>query len=155
MKDDNVGPLRIFCVDDNDIVASALQDRLGHEQFLLWVGWAPDGSEVATQLRRLKPDVVIMDLDLPGTDTFALVENLATELPEARVVIFSGHVQPVDVDRALDCGAWGYISKNDDVEALIDGIRRIGRGEIVLSKEVETVMRRAAPSTAPQGGRSL
>lgn len=136
--------LRILCVDDNEMMISAMERRVQHEPGLAWVGAVSDGAVALEAVRSARPDVVLMDIDMPGVDTFALVERLAEELPAVRVVMFSGHVRPGFIDRALDCGAWGYLSKSDDTANLIEGIRRVGKGEIALSREVLAVQRRAA-----------
>lgn len=89
----------------------------------------------------LMPDVVLMDIDMPGVDTFSMVERLAADVPTVRTLMFSGHVNRAFIDRAFDCGAWGYLSKNNDVARVIEGIRQAARGEIALSKEVQAVQR--------------
>lgn len=136
--------LRILCVDDNELVADALRVRIGGERGMTWLGWVNGGHEVEHKIESLRPDIVLMDLDMPGTETFGLIDNLAKSYTDVAVVVLSGHVNPNDIDRALDCGAWGYLSKNENVDDLIACIRQVGRGEIALSKEVEAVKRRAA-----------
>jgi two-component system response regulator DesR len=136
------GPtIRVFCVDDNDLVADALRRRIQDEPAMTWEGWVGEVDAIVDRVRQIKPDVVLMDIDMPGADAFAIVEQLAEELPEVRSVMFSGHVQPGYIRRALDSGAWGYLSKNDDATAVIDGIRRVAQGRIALSREVEAVQR--------------
>ena len=132
--------LRVLCVDDNEMVSQALRRRLADEPGLEWAGVVRDGGEAFERVRQVRPDVVLMDIDMPGVDTFAIVARLSAEVPDSRVVMFSGHINPGYIDRALDCGAWGYLSKNDDVSALMDGIRLVGRGEIAMSHDVETVL---------------
>lgn len=133
--------IRVFCVDDNDLVADAMRRRIEHEPAMSWAGSVADVSAIIERVREARPDVVLMDIDMPGADAFAIVEQLAAELPEVRSVMFSGHVQPSYIQRALDSGAWGYLSKNDDAAALIEGIRQVALGRIVLSREVEAVQR--------------
>lgn len=137
------GPLSVLCVDDNELVAGALGQRFKHEPTLRWAGWESDGSRVRGAVERLRPDVVLMDIDMPGMDAFALAAQISGEFPGVRVVMFSGHVQAGYIERALDSGAWGYLSKNEDTATLIESIRRVGAGEIVLSREAEAVHRRS------------
>lgn len=127
--------IRIFCVDDNEMVGRALERRLGREPDLEWLGMLLDGAAARARIAELKPDIVLLDIDMPGVDTFLLAQQLSTEVPESRVVMFSGHVTPEFVERAINNGAWGYISKNDDVARIIEGIRSAARGEIALGKE--------------------
>lgn len=132
--------LRLLCVDDNDLVAEALRRRVEQEPALVWVGLVNDGNQACRRVCEATPDVVLMDIDMPGVDTFALIREISRECPDARVVMFSGHVNREYVERALDCGAWGYLSKNEDVARLLEGVCQAGRGEIALSKEVEAVL---------------
>lgn len=137
MSGPSARPLRILCVDDSRLLAESLQRRLEHEPSFVWLGWVdrPEAAESAAMT--LSPDIMLMDVDMPGVDTFALVEHLSLTYPDVRIVMFSGHAQPAFVERAFDCGAWGYLSKNDDTAALIDGIRRVGAGAVVLSNDVK------------------
>jgi two-component system response regulator DesR len=135
--------LSVLCVDDNELVAGALGQRFKHEPSLHWAGWQSDGSLVRGEVERLRPDVVLMDIDMPGMDAFALAKQISDDFPDTRVVMFSGHVQAAYIEKALDSGAWGYLSKNEDTTTLIDSIRRVGAGEIVLSREAEAVHRRS------------
>lgn len=136
-------PIRVFCVDDNRLLTEALRSRISIHPDLEWAGASHGGSSISEILRRAKPDVVLMDIDMPGVDTFVAVESLAREAPGVRAVMFSGYVLPHFITRAIDCGAWGYLSKNDDVVNLISAIRRVGQGEIAFSRDVEIVYRRA------------
>jgi len=131
--------LRVLCVDDNELMADALRRRFEQESALAWEGIITQGSLAYDRILEVRPDIVLMDIDMPNIDTFTIVERLCCDVPEIRVLMFSGHVSPKDIDRALDCGAWGYLSKNDDVTKLIDAITRAGRGELVFSYEVDAV----------------
>jgi two-component system invasion response regulator UvrY len=147
MPDPSPRALRILCVDDNELVADALGRRVLHDPGLEWLGLVSDGGVIHSSICELRPDVVLLDVDMPDVDTFSLVERLALDAPAVRVVMFSGHVDVEYINRALDCGAWGYLSKNEDGKVLIDCIKRAGLGEVVLSAEVEAVQKRA--HTAP------
>ncbi|CAG0983047.1 Transcriptional regulatory protein DegU [Phycisphaerales bacterium] len=133
------GRFRVLCVDDNQLLTESLRRRISGDPDLEWVGVIHGGAGIHAAVIETRPDIVLMDIDMPLVDTFAIVERLAAEAPGIRVVMFSGHVSPDYIARALDCGAWGYLSKNDDVAALIDGIKQVGGGEIILSKEAQAV----------------
>lgn len=150
MPGDPPRPLRIMCVDDNPLVAEALRRRLTIEPTLEWAGLVSDGPAVETAARELAPDIILMDVDMPEVDTFAIVERLSTTLPSVRVTMFSGHVEVGYIDRALDCGAWGYLSKNEDVSTIIECIFRIMQGQVVLSTEAEAVYRRSRSAGGAQ-----
>lgn len=155
MDDRSQRPLRILCVDDNDLVADALRRRVARDDSLQWLGLVSDGRSIEPRTREVEPDIVLMDVDMPDVDTFAIVERISSEMPRVRIVMLSGHVDVRYINRALDCGAWGYLSKNEDGSALIECIKRVGRGEVVLSAEAEAVHRRAhgAPASDPPAPR--
>lgn len=143
MLDEKSPPYRVLCVDDNELVASALERRMQKEPLLKWSGVVSVGSAVLQSVRDKSPDIVLMDIDMPGVDSFMLVERLAAESPEVRVLMFSGHVTSEYIDRALNCGAWGYLSKNEDVAELLAGVLKAARGEIALSREAMAVQHSA------------
>jgi DNA-binding NarL/FixJ family response regulator len=133
--------LRVLCVDDNDMLSEALGRRFARDSNVEWAGVVRDGREAYGRIREVMPDVVLMDIDMPGVDVFTIVERLASEEPSVRIVMFSGHINPDYIERALDCGAWGYLSKNDDIPALLEGLNLVARGELALSRDVERVRR--------------
>ena len=137
------GGLRVLCVDDNEMVGESLCRRLERERGIAWVGVEHDGRRAIERVIEGKPDVVLMDIDMPGVDCFAIVERLGSEAPDARVVMFSGHVSVAYINRALDSGAWGYLSKNDSVDRLVESVRRVAQGEFVFSEEVRAAQRTA------------
>lgn len=141
MSNEPGSTLRILCVDDNELVVSSLIDRLARDPSLTCVGVVQGREDSYQTIRGALPDVVLMDVDMPGVDTFAIVERLAKDVPDVRVIMFSGHVASAFIEQALDAGAWGYLSKNEEPADLIDAIRRVRRGEIVVSKEAEPFLR--------------
>ena len=133
----------VLCVDDNVMLGKALGRCIGAEPTLRWLGAISDGAQVLETAQRLRPDVILMDIDMPGFDTFATVHQLLSLAPDTRVIMLSGHVDREYLRRALDSGAWGYLSKAEETPVLIDAIHRAARGEIVLGKEIEALQRSA------------
>lgn len=131
--------VRLLCVDDNTMVAEALVRRLRYEPMVSWIDFVTESSLILDQVMSVSPDVVLMDIDIPSVDTFSIVAALASRMPNVRVIMLSGHVIPTFIDRALDAGAWGYVSKNEDISQLIDAIKRVTQDEIALSPEVRRV----------------
>ncbi|HVZ93679.1 MAG TPA: response regulator transcription factor [Phycisphaerales bacterium] len=129
-------PIRLMCVDDNRLMADALERRLRNEDGIEWVGWVEEASRALLAVRESQPDVVLLDIDMPGQDCFELVGEIAQIRPETRVIMFSGHVRADYVDRAIDAGAWGYASKNDRIGDLLDAIGRAVAGEFVITPDV-------------------
>ncbi len=126
----------ILCVDDNPLVADALRIKFGRVEGFRWAGWLPSADDLVPTAMGECPGVVILDVDMPGRDAFEAVAELAERCPEARVIMFSGHVRQDLVDRAVEAGAWGYASKNDGEDALLEAIRNILAGEFALTPEV-------------------
>ena len=127
--------IRLLCVDDNELIAQALCRRVAREPGVTWCGWLPRGSDLPDALRRSPADVVLLDVDLPGEDSFELLRQTAQEFPDVRVVMFSGHVRPDYIDRAIECGAWGYISKNDGTDDVMRAVAQAHAGELALSPD--------------------
>ena len=129
-------PIRVLCVDDNRLIAKAFERRLAFESHLKWAGWVEDAKAVAGVVKETSPDVLMLDIDMPGGDSFDLVRTLADTTPDLKVVMFSGHVRVEYLDRAIDAGAWGYLSKNQSMDEVVAAIQRVAAGEFVLTPEL-------------------
>lgn len=130
--------ISVLCVDDNDFVAEAIERKLKLERGFRWVGWRPSAVGLVGEVRELKPDVVLLDIDMPGADSFEVLAELASTCAGTRVIVLSGHVRRDYIDRAISNGAWGYVSKNEETRAILDAIRRVAAGEFVMGPEVES-----------------
>lgn len=127
---------RVLCIDDNRLIAEAMQRRLAFEPDVAWAGWVEHACDALAAALEAQPDIVMLDIDMPEHDAFELTRDLARRLPNAKVVMFSGHVRTEFIDRAVDAGAWGYLSKNESMAELLAAIRRVAAGEFVLSPDV-------------------
>jgi DNA-binding NarL/FixJ family response regulator len=131
----------VLCVDDNAWIGEAVSRVLRAHPEFAWEGWFPsaDGLEnrVATGAA-----IILLDLDIPGQDSFETLRRLNHRLPDIRVVILSGHVQLELIDRAIECGAWGYISKNDEIEAIVSALKKVAAGEVAFSPTVQDYYRK-------------
>lgn len=134
--------ISVLCVDDNPDVAEALKLRLTREQRFRWLGWLPRADDLSQAVRQLCPAVVLLDLDMPGSDPFEAIADLARGCPQTRVVVFTGHVRLDLVDKALEAGAWGFASKNDGEQELLKVLKTVSRGEVVFSPEVKAALKR-------------
>lgn len=128
--------IRVFCVDDNEFVGEALSRRARREAGIEWTGWIPSGAKLDEAVRKHSPDVILMDIDLPDDDSFALVQGLAARYPHVRVVMFSGHKRADYAERALNVGAWGFVSKEDDTDRVFQAVRMVSQGQVYLSAGV-------------------
>lgn len=131
--------ITVLCVDDNPHVADALRLKVARTPGLAWQGWLPSADQLFDKVVAEQPDVVLLDIDMPGRSPFEALAQIADEARDSRVLVFSGHVRRELVERAIESGAWGYISKNDGDTTLVEAIRRVATGEFVLSPEVQSV----------------
>lgn len=134
----SVKTIKVLCVDDNPLMAEALRRRFESEREFMWGGWVERAADALKAIRDARPDVVLLDIDMPGQDCFELVGEINAARPETKVLMFSGHVRADYVDRAIDAGAWGYASKNDNVDDLLVAIREAWGGEFVITPDVES-----------------
>jgi DNA-binding NarL/FixJ family response regulator len=125
------------------------------------VGVAADGAEALTVARAARPDVVVMDLQMPGTDGVAATRAMLGEGLDCQVVVLTSYSDGERIVAALDAGAVGYLLKDADPEDILEGIRAVSRGESPLhpraARELLTSRRSAAvPEREPQlTGREL
>ena len=130
------GTIRVLCVDDHGLLAEGLRVRLGAERDFEVVGWLPDADRLLEEARRLEPDLVLMDVEMPGSDPFEVTTDLRRARPSVKVVMLTAHVRDHYMSAAFKAGVSGYFSKTDDLGVLVDGLRRIARGDFVLGPSV-------------------
>ena len=129
-------PTRVMCVDDNQLVADALQRRVDMDSRFEWAGWVARTHELADHVTRAKPNVLLLDIDMPGPDPFAKVQEISRSFPDLRVLMFSAYINLDFIDRAVASGAWGYVSKNESMHEVLDAIARAAAGEFVFTTEI-------------------
>ena len=122
-------PIRLLVVDDHHVVRSGLAASLGLEDDLTVVAEAGNGDDAVAQYRERQPDVVLMDLRLPGADGIAATAALRSEWPHARVLMFTTFDSEEDIYRAMRAGARGYLLKSAPREELLSAIRAVAAGE--------------------------
>ncbi len=122
----------IVCIDDNALVKDAIARRIAMERDFRWAGALGERDDILGRLLELAPDLVLLDIDMPGVDAFALVRVIGERLPASRVVMFTGYSHPEYLEQALANGAWGYLSKSEPPQILLDALRRVLRGEVVF-----------------------
>lgn len=127
--------IRVLCVDDNNLVVDAIGIKLRLAGGFDWLGQLAHADDLTDEVEQRQPDVVLLDIDMPGRDPFAALEELTLRYPDVRVLMFSGHIRSELVDRAIEAGAWGYLSKHADTETIVSAIRRVAGGEFVLGRD--------------------
>jgi DNA-binding NarL/FixJ family response regulator len=131
-------PIRLLIADDHPVVRDGLRAMLATQPDMELVGEAATGTEAVAHARALRPDVVLMDLQMPDLDGPAAIATLREQAPEVRVLVLTTFGTDADITRAVDAGATGYLLKDAPREQLFGAIRAAARGESVLSPSVAT-----------------
>jgi two-component system, NarL family, response regulator YdfI len=129
-------PIRILVADDHLIIRQGLRLILETEADFELVGEAGDGAEAVRLCAELKPEVVLMDLRMPGMDGLTAIEHLHKEQPDVSVVILTTFNEDDLMVRGLRAGAKGFLLKDTDRETLFNTIRAARRGETLLQPEI-------------------
>jgi len=131
-----MSPTRCMLVDDHALVRAGFRSMLEHMRDMDVVAEANDGREALELIREHQPDVVLMDIAMPGLNGLEAVERVTGEFPSVHVVILSMHATEEYILRALNAGAAGYVLKDADPTELQLAIRAARRGETYLSPPV-------------------
>jgi DNA-binding NarL/FixJ family response regulator len=134
-SDKGLEELRVLLVDDHDLFRTGLKNLL-EEQGVQVVGEAPNGQTALRLVTELVPDVVIMDLNMPGLSGVETTRHLTGIAPLARVVVLTISVDDDDVMNAVMAGACGYLLKDSSIEDLLAGIRAAASGESLISPQI-------------------
>lgn len=127
---------KIFIVDDHPIVRKGLSQLIDQETDLLTCGEASDAESALQILKKLKPDLTIVDISLQGMDGIELTKNIRARYGNLPVLIISMHDESLYAERALRAGARGYIMKQEATEKMMEAIRRVIRGDLYISEKV-------------------
>ncbi|MEU0282971.1 response regulator [Streptomyces sp. NPDC088147] len=128
--------MRVLLVDDHQVVRRGLRTFLEIQDDIQVVGEASDGAEGIARAEELRPDVVLMDIKMPGTDGIEALRKLRELDNPARVLIVTSFTEQRTVVPALRAGASGYVYKDIDPEALAGAIRSVHAGHVLLQPEV-------------------
>lgn len=128
--------IRVLLVDDHTLFRSGICSLLQRHDDFEVVGEAGDGLEGIKRARSLRPDVVLLDLHMPGVSGLQAVKVMAEEIPDVQVLMLTVSEDAQDLMDALRAGASGYLLKNIETDMLVDAIRRAARGESVVSQQM-------------------
>lgn len=128
--------IRILLSDDHPLFRSGMKLLLQRQKDIEVVGEASDGAECVKLAKKLKPDMILLDLNMEGVDGLEALPLLKKEIPEACVLMLTVSEDANDLVEALKLGASGYLLKNIDTEFLLDSIRRAANGESVMSPQM-------------------
>jgi DNA-binding NarL/FixJ family response regulator len=129
---------KILLVDDHAIVREGYRRLLEDEASICVVGEAGNAAQACEQVRSLAPDVVVMDIALPGVSGIEATRRMLKDQPQLRILMFSMYDDAIYARRALEAGALGYLSKASAPEDLVRAIYAVSRGERYVSPDVAT-----------------
>ena len=132
--------IRVIVVDDHELVRAGLVELLDGTDDIEVAASAGDGEEAIELARRERPEVVLMDLSMPGIDGLAATRRILSEAAEVRVVVLTSFSESPKVLAALDAGAVGYLLKDASPDELRAGIRAAARGESPLSPKAASAV---------------
>ena len=124
--------IRVLLADDQHLVRGALAALLNLEEDIEVVGEVSRGDEVVAAVKATEPDVVLLDVEMPGLDGLAAAAALAGEAPAVRVAILTTFGRPGYLRRAMEAGVLGFVVKDAPAEQLAEAVRRVARGERVV-----------------------
>lgn len=146
-------PIRVMVVDDHLVVREGLRLILESEPGFEVAGEASDGAAAVRLAARLEPDVILMDLRMPGMDGLEAIERIRRHRPGAAVVVLTTFDEEGPMARAIELGARGFLLKDSTREALLGAVRAAARGELLLRPEVLTrLLARSRSQAGPPGG---
>ncbi|HHN78482.1 MAG TPA: response regulator transcription factor [Phycisphaerales bacterium] len=128
--------ITVFCVDDHAFLIEGLRSRFEKENGIELVGTLPSADRLVDEAERVRPKVVLLDIEMPGRDPFEIIDELRKTCPQCRVILLSAFVRHSYLDLAVKMGAWGYVSKRDAPAAIIDAIKQVAAGRFAFSPEV-------------------
>lgn len=139
--------IKVLIVDDHIVVRQGLQTLLGLDPELEIVGVASDGEEALERAAELSPDVVLMDLQMPGMDGFQATREIRARFPGIQVLALTSSLEHENISRALKAGAGGYLLKNMEAEGLRRAIKSASSSQVLLSPQAATLFVEGQPSS--------
>jgi DNA-binding NarL/FixJ family response regulator len=129
-------PIRVLCADDHPLVRKGIASILANETDVVLVGEAGSGEEAVEQFRKLKPDVVLMDLRMPDMNGIEATRIIRSEAPETKIIALTSYDGDQDIYRAIEAGVRGYILKEMVHTEVLRAIRTVHAGKRLMPAEV-------------------
>jgi DNA-binding NarL/FixJ family response regulator len=136
--------IRMLLADDHPAVRAGIRGELKKAEDIVIIGEASTGEEILRLVAELTPDLLLLDMALPGLDGVEVTRRLRKTHPQVRILAFSGYADDAFVFGVLEAGAAGYLLKDEALERLVDSVRLAMHGEVVLSNRVAQKVTRQA-----------
>jgi DNA-binding NarL/FixJ family response regulator len=143
-------PIRILIAEDQRIVREGLIALLEDESEVVIVGEASGGAEAVELFARLQPDVVLMDLQMPGVDGPEATRRIRQQSPDARILVLTTYATDEFIFKALRAGARGYLLKDASADELLEALRAVHQGRTLLAPEVAARLVAGVSAGAPE-----
>jgi len=131
---------RILLADDHTLVRHGIRALLRKEQAWKVVGEAVNGAEALEKARKLRPDIVILDIVMPKVDGLEATRQIRSSLPNTKIIVLTMHESDQMVRRVFEAGAHGYVLKSDLGGHLVKGVREVSRGKLYLTPKVSEIL---------------
>ena len=128
--------IRVLSVDDHPLLRGGIAALVGNQTDMQVVAEAADGRESLEQFRKYRPDITLMDLQMPGMNGVDAISAIRAEFPDARIIVLTTHAGDVQVSRAFKAGARAYLLKSSLRNELLDTIRAVHSGQKRVSSEI-------------------
>ena len=129
-------PIKILITDDHQIIIDGIKSLLDDEESVSVIGEATNGREALNYLKLLKPDLVLMDIDMPVLNGIEATQMIKSDFPDIKVIILSMHNESGLIKTLLKAGADGYVLKNADRSELVEAIKMVSAGKSYFSADV-------------------
>ena len=129
--------ISILVADDHDSVRELLKDRLEAQPDMKVVSHVGDADAALVEAVAKKPDIVLMDIDMPGLSAFDAAERIGSRCPDTRIIFCTAFVRDRFIEQALSVRAWGYVSKTEPADSIVKAIRDVSRGFAYFSPAVQ------------------
>jgi two-component system response regulator DesR len=138
--------IRLLLADDQTLVRTALATLLDLEEDFAVVAQVGRGDQVVAAALQSRPDVALLDIEMPGMDGLAAAAAIAHEVPDCKMIMLTAFGRPGYLRRAMEAGASGFVVKDAPAEQLADAVRRVARGERVVDPALAAATLAGGPS---------
>jgi len=130
------GKIKLLLVDDHSLLRQSLAERLNAEIDFEVIGQLDSADDAVRTVVDLSPDVLLLDIDMPGVASFEAAEHIRTRRPETRIIFLSAFFHDRYIEQALRVEAKGYITKSEPINSVIKAVRQVSQGRVYFSDEV-------------------